>query len=214
MSELKLERCTLTYTHISPFRLNRVGQAERKRYIETELNGVEPQVPTYTVKCGGGVLPSGKELPTWDETSDYTVKHIISLQAEYNNLKNRAVAPSDQARLVVLHNAIETWKKYVEVLNGINYAVNRQRWNVGLWHVFRENMPDDDDWIKEQKLDGIDISEIPDDERGRLRYWLETEAVSTQEEFNDLIRIVEGHDDKVKEARRIARDMFQRSVGA
>ena len=213
---LKLERCTLKYTNISPFRLQAVAQAERARYIREELDGVEPTAPSYTVRCGGGVMPNGTALPSWDEPHEYTHEHINDLKDELGILSKQPATPTMQARLFELRSAIMAWGDYQSTLNKLAIAIRKKRWEVGLWHTFKENLPTDDVWIKELEADGVDPSEIPTDERERLVYWLEKVAVSTQDEFNILLYTVDQDYrelEKAQEARRITREMFQRSLG-
>lgn len=213
---LKLERCTLKYTNISPFRLQAVAQAERARYIREELDGVEPAPPSYTVQLGGGVLPNGTELPSWEESHEYTQEHINALQEEFDTLSKRPPTPTAQARLFELREALAAWGAYQETLKRLGIAVRKKRWEVGLWHTFKENLSDDDGWIKELEADGIDTAEIPTDERERLVYWLEKVAVSTQDEFNTLLYTVDQDYralELVQEARRVSREMFQRALG-
>lgn len=207
---IELERVTLTYVNVSPYRLNRVAKAERERYIKDELGDVEPQPPTYTIKCGGGRLPNGQDMPTWEETKEYTFEHIGQLIKERASLTGDS--PAQVARMVQIDNALETWNVYYEKIVALGLAIRVKKRLVGFWHCFGHNMPDSEDWIKGQVEDGIDASEIPTDERERFQYWLETEAVSTKAELNELIRIVEGDEEKVMETR-IARDTFQRSLG-
>jgi len=210
--ELELQRCTLEYTNISTWRLDCVSQAERERYIEDELDGIEPKPPIYTVICGGGILPSGKKLDTWTETHEYTAEHIDELRQEQARLKPRVSIAAVQARLVDIHNAIAAWDEYYETVVNIGIAVQEKRYTVGLWRMFGGNMPEDDGWIKEQEADGINVGEIPTDERKRFIYWLKTEAVATQEEFDLLIDIVENRSEEVRKARQLARVMFRRSL--
>ena len=213
---LKLERCELRYTNISPFRLQAVAQAERARYIREELDGVEPAPPSYTVQLGGGVMPNGTELRSWEESHEYTKEHIDTLREELDTLSNRPPTPTMQARLFELRSALIAWDAYQETLNKIGTAIRKKRWEVGLWHTFKENLPIDDAWIKELEADGIDPGEIPTDERERLVYWLEKVAVSTQDEFNTLLYTVDQDYralEMVQEARRVTREMFQRSLG-
>lgn len=214
-NKIELERMTLEYTNVSPFRLAAVGQAERARYIKDELDGIEPTPPTYTVTMGGGVLPNGTKLPDWEQVSDYTAEYIAQLQDEHDLLIEQPPTPQAQSRLVELRAILAAWEDYLTRLRGLGNAVRYERWKVGLWHAFKSNMPDNDNWIKEQKADGIDTSEIPTDERERFRYWLRTEAVSTQQEYNLLVFTVD-QDERmigVTQARIAAREMFQRPLG-
>jgi len=213
---LKLERCELKYTNISPFRLQAVAQAERARYIREELDGVEPTTPSYTVRCGGGIMPNGTPLPSWEESHEYTQEHINTLAEERDILARQPATPTMQARLFELRSAIMAWDAYQDVLNKLAVSIRKKRWEVGLWHTFKENMPTDDAWIKELEADGVDPGEIPTDERERLVYWLEKVAVSTQDEFNILLYTVDQDYralEIAQEARRVARAMFQRSLG-
>lgn len=214
MNEIKLERMTLEYVNVSPFKLQRVAQAERARYIKKELDDVAPTPPTYTAQYGGGALPDGTALPSWEESYDYTTEYILQLNDEYESLEAQPPTPTTRARMAELHAILETWRAYVGQLSGLNGAMRLARWNAGLWHAFKDAMPNSDDWIKEQGRDGIDISKIPEDERERLVYWLETEAVSTQDEYNLLVYTIDQDERmiKVAEARIAARQMFQHPV--
>jgi hypothetical protein len=215
-NQLTLERMTLTYKNISPFRLASVAQAERARYIRDELGGEEPKAPTYTTQVGGGKLPSGQELPSWQETHEYTAEHIAQLAEEHDRLANQPMTATASLRLTELRQVLAAWGEYQEMLRGLNAAVRIKRWKVGLWHVFGENLPDNDDWVKELEADDIDTSEIPTDERAKLVYWLERVAVSSQDEFNLLTYTVDQNERAialVNEARLVARRMFQRALG-
>ncbi|MCP4540593.1 MAG: hypothetical protein GY832_25940 [Chloroflexi bacterium] len=213
MPTIELERTTLEYTNISPWRLSRVSQAERNRYIKEELGGVEPKPPTYTVTLGGGKLPDGQPLPAWEETYDYTAEHVEELRNECAELENRPATSAAWARLAELREAVATWDAHFKIVSELGQSVRAQRWKVGLWHVFGLNLPDSDDWIEELETDGIDAAEIPTDKRERLYYWLEMVAVASQGEFNQLIALVEGRGELVREAREITRAMFQRPLG-
>ncbi len=213
MPTIELERTTLKYTNISPWRLSRVAQAERARYIKKELDGIEPEPPTYTATLGGGKLPNGKPLPQWEETYDYTAEHIAELRDEYTELENRPATPAAWARLAELRDAIAAWDSYDEIAKALLQSIKKKRWEVGLWRVFSSNLPDDDGWIRELEADGIDTAEIPTDERERLYYWLEMVAVASQAEFLQLIAVVEGRGELVREAREITRAMFQPAMG-
>lgn len=214
MPEIKLERMTLQYVNVSPFKLQQVAQTERARYIEKEFGGVEPTPPTYTAQYGGGELPNGTPLPAWEEEHDYTTEYILQLNDEHELLKEQPPTPTTKARIAELHAILKAWRAYVGQLNGLSGAIRLARWNTGLWHAFKDAMPGDDDWIKEQERDSIDISKIPKDERKRLVYWLQTEAVSTQDEYNLLVYTVDQDERmiKVAEARLVARGTFQYSV--
>jgi hypothetical protein len=212
--KIELERAELEYTHISPYYLNKVAQAERARYIKDELDGVEPKAPTYTIAHGGGSLPGGRTLEQWEQSYDYTDEYIAELREEYDGLKRQGeLTVERQARFVDLHNTLDEWDAYVEVVSGLGAAIREKRYMVGLWRMFGHLVPENDDWIARQEEDGIDVGAIPDGERERFLYWLETELVATQQEFNDLILAVEGRDELMKEARRVSRAMFQRAVG-
>lgn len=210
MNEIKLERMTLQYTNVSPFMLQQVAQSERARHIKDELGGIEPTPPTYTAHYGGGTLPDGTELKKWEQVHDYTTEHVLKLNQEYELLEAQERTPAAQARFVELHAILETWRVYITQLKDLSGAMRLARWNVGLWYAFEDAMPEGDDWIKKQERDGIDISEIPKDERKRLIYWLQTEAVSTQDEYNLLVYTVDQDERliKVAEARLAARRIF------
>lgn len=213
---LKLERYTLKYTNVSPFRLASVAQSERARYIRDELGGIEPKPPTYTAHYGGGKLPTGKELPTWTEDHEYTPEHIAQLKEEYERIMEQPMTQSAATRLSELRGVLSSWDDCLGKLRALNMAVRKKRWEVGLWHVFGENLPGNDDWVKELEADGIDTSDIPENERERLMYWLERVVVSTQDEFNLLLYTADQDErslELMQEARRVSRAMFQRPLG-
>lgn len=213
---VQLQRCTLTYTNVSPFRLQRVAQAERARYIREELDGIEPEPPEYIIHCGGGTLPNGKELAQWDESHPYTSEYIDQLQAELDTLDRQPATSSGQVRALELRAILAQWDDYRDKIEGLARAIRKRRYEVGLWHTFKANMPKNDDWVKEQIEDGLDAADIPTDKRERLLYWLETEAVATQDEFQELLYIAEQDTraiEIIQEARRVTREMFQRPLG-
>ena len=85
--------------------------------------------------------------------------------------------------------------------------------NAGFWLMFGKDMPEDDKWLKEQAVIGIDTSEVSGDPQERFVYWLETEFVSTEAEYLELVAIVEGRDREMQEARLVARSIFQHPLG-
>ena len=215
MNKLELERCTLNYTNISPFRINAAGLAERERYIKDELDGIEPTPPTYTVVCGGGVTPSGQRLNSWTEEHKYTKEHIAELHDERQRLVEQNTTPAIMARVTEIDAALAAWGDYLEKAIALHQAVTLHRRKTAIWHCYKDNLPEGDGWIEELAADGIDTSKIPDNERERLVYWIEKIAVSSQEEL-DVVVYTATQNEKglalVNEARQVARRMFQRAV--
>ena len=219
--QVELQSGTFEYAHVSPFKLNAVAQTERARYIKDELDDVEPKPPTYSITHGGGKIPGGKELPTWEQEYDYTVEYIAELRTELDALRDEhdernqhvEVPPAIQARFVDLHNALDAWDEYVETVSKLGRAMQYKKRNAGFWLMFGKDMPEDDKWLKEQAVIGIDTSEVSGDPQERFVYWLETEFVSTEAEYLELVAIVEGRDREMQEARLVARSIFQHPLG-
>lgn len=215
--QVVLESGTYPYVHVSPFKLNAVAQKARAQYIKDELDDKEPQVPTYTVTHGGGKLPDGQELPKWEQEYDYTIEYVAELRAEYDELRKEhnehnqyvEIPVAIQARFVDLHNALDAWDDYWKIMAKIRRHVRYKKVNAGFWLMFEQYMPDGDEWIKEQAAIGIDADEVPSDSQERFIYWFETEFISTQAEYQDLLYIVEGRESEMLEARAVARGIFQ-----
>lgn len=180
----------LTIQLVSQFYIAQVRQAARKKYLDEHYDGVEPEPPRHTVTLGGGNLPNGAPLPTWEEFYDYTEETI------------ETASPADKA----------AWAEYIEARAALQDAENIAAWHVYGYRGVVDEPSEDDTWAERQREDGI---EVPDkaDKKAYKCHWLDTEVLVDQQEANWLVAMIRGQGDMVRQAQQASAAMFQRPLG-
>lgn len=101
------------------------------------------------------------------------------------------------------------WADYQRQLAETNEHINRSFMRLVFLRGIEIEMPQDDTWVREQKLLGITI---PDDPLERKLHWIETEVIATVDDADRITRGALEASGVPQEALAQAEDTFRRSA--
>lgn len=113
-----------------------------------------PEKPTYTVPVGTG-----------EHTSTQEIEH---------DKKSIEETPEDK----------EKWDDYLEHEIEFNAVLNERMAKAIMLMSVKFDMPEDDDWMKIQKILGVDVPDDPDE---RKQHYLETEIMGSPQDTIELM---------------------------